>query len=353
MFLVSLFFIAGAVYASTTIGTDVQTNGNLFLGGASTTDIGTVGTGNFFYGNATYGCGDTPASNGGCPPFQIESTFTDPASYALAEVNATYNPTGDVVNGNETFAAGSTFTGTHAFDSGIYTAIYGQNYMQSSGGMDTSSIFYSNSNVQNGNLRKSTDVWLGAPSVSNGGSISEREAIWIADQANTATNAYYSWDDSRGVRRVKEDNTFNSVGQAIEALYNPQFAKYTPGATDYERVVLGQWNSNVAEIGTEAGGTGTLRPLKLLGSQLIIPDHLSASSANNDFDGTISISSATSAAHTFTTAFNSAPSCIIVPTTDPTAVGTYWVTTSTSAVTANVHTSGTINFSYHCVGNPN
>jgi len=39
--------------------------------------------------------------------------------------------------------------------------------------------------------------------------------------------------DSRGVRRVKEDATFNGVGQGIEALYNPQFTRYTPGAANF------------------------------------------------------------------------------------------------------------------------
>ena len=65
-------------------------------------------------------------------------------------------------------------------------------------------------------------------------------------------------------RRVKEDNSFNGVGQAIEALYNPQFTKYTPGAPNYERLILGEWNSNVAEIGTENGGTGSSRALAFI-----------------------------------------------------------------------------------------
>lgn len=88
--------------------------------------------------------------------------------------------------------------------------------------------------------------------------------------AGSITNPYYSWFDSRGVRRVKEDTTFDSVGQAIEALYNPQFTKYTPGAVDFERVVLGQWSGNVAQIGTEAGGTGTPRGLELIGPSVKI-----------------------------------------------------------------------------------
>lgn len=85
---------------------------------------------------------------------------------------------------------------------------------------------------------------------------------------NSVTNGYHSWFDGAGVRRVKHDESFDSVGQAIEALYNPQFTKYTPGATDYERVILGQWNGNVAEIGTEKGGTGTLRDLRLIGGNI-------------------------------------------------------------------------------------
>jgi len=87
----------------------------------------------------------------------------------------------------------------------------------------------------------------------------------------TGTDKYYEWFDSLGVRRIKEDTTFDSVGQAIEALYNPQFTKYTPAAVNFERVVLGQWNGNVSEIGNQAGGTGTLRGLRLLGTNVFVP----------------------------------------------------------------------------------
>lgn len=126
--------------------------------------------------------------------------------------------------------------------------------------------------------------------VGNGGSATNEYGYWVTPEkfgtgsstnaymfysddlsGLSITNPYYGWYDSRGVRRVKEDNTFDSVGQAIEALYNPQFAKYTAGATDYERVVLGQWNGNVAEIGNQAGGTGTLRPLRLIGDEVQVP----------------------------------------------------------------------------------
>jgi hypothetical protein len=77
-----------------------------------------------------------------------------------------------------------------------------------------------------------------------------------------SVNPYPFWSDEQGVFRIKADNTFNSVVQAIPALYNPQFTKYTPGAANYERIVQ-QWESNVAVITTEASGTGTLRDLRL------------------------------------------------------------------------------------------
>ncbi len=122
-----------------------------------------------------------------------------------------------------------------------------------------------------GTVAAAYNFWGKAPFFLSGGTITTLFSIYTDDLAGTATNPYYSWDDSRGVRRTKEDATFDSVGQAIEALYNPQFTKYTPGATDFERVILGQWNGNVAEIGTEQGGTGALRSLRLIGNGVIIP----------------------------------------------------------------------------------
>jgi hypothetical protein len=108
-------------------------------------------------------------------------------------------------------------------------------------------------------------------------------------------------------------------------------------------------------------GVNTTRPahnLDVLGdihasTNMIVGSHLNSGASNSDLDGTITISSATSASHSFTTPFNVPPSCIIAPMSDPTSVGTWWVTTNATAVTANVHASGTITFDYHCTGNPN
>ncbi len=100
------------------------------------------------------------------------------------------------------------------------------------------------------------DFYAFTPALTGGATAVMSASFYSQNMAGTATNPYYSWFDSQGVRRVKEDSTFDSVGQAIEALYNPQFTKYTPGAVNFERVILGRWNGNVAEIGTENGGTG-------------------------------------------------------------------------------------------------
>jgi len=122
--------------------------------------------------------------------------------------------------------------------------------------------FWAHPEVIAGSVTNLYGVSIDTPTVS--GTVTNAYAFWVGDQSGIATNPYYSWFDSRGVRRIKEDNTFNGVGQAIEALYNPQFTKYTAGTPNYERLILGEWNSNIAEIGTENGGTGSARALAFI-----------------------------------------------------------------------------------------
>jgi hypothetical protein len=86
--------------------------------------------------------------------------------------------------------------------------------------------------------------------------------LWTQDLSG-ASYPYFLWYDSPGVFDVKGDG-------AME-YYNPAFTKYSIGAPNYERAVQ-RWNSNTLEYGTQAGGTGTLRPVKILGSALITPD---------------------------------------------------------------------------------
>lgn len=133
--------------------------------------------------------------------------------------------------------------------------------------------FYSKLQASTVTIDDSYSFYAAAPTASDGSTFTSAYQFYSPDLAasgtsgvNYAANSYYEWLDSRGVYRIREDSTFDSVGQAISALYNPQFTKYTPGATNFERCIPGcQWNGNVAEFGTEEGGTGTLRPVRFIG----------------------------------------------------------------------------------------
>ena len=80
--------------------------------------------------------------------------------------------------------------------------------------------------------------------------------------------------------------------------------------------------------------------------------HIQTNLATSDIAGSISLSAATSGSQTFATPYSNAPICVITPTTNP-AMKSFWVTTSTTVITANISTSATIIFNYVCIGNPN
>lgn len=169
------------------------------------------------------------------------------------------------------------------------------------------------------------------------------------------TNSYYSWFNSQGVGRCREDNTFNSVGQSICAVYNPQFTKYTPGAANYERIVYGQWASNRAQIGTEEGGTGTLRAVDLIAANLSVVSALTpavtntsaascgstaATIAGNDnaFKVVVGATAGTSCTVTFATAFTNAPSCTV--TNETTANLSRATSTNAAVILAGTFVAG-------------
>jgi hypothetical protein len=73
------------------------------------------------------------------------------------------------------------------------------------------------------------------------------------------------------------------------------------------------------------------------------------SSGNTDNAGTIAIAASTTGTYTFAnTGYSSSPICTVTPITNPTAVGVYWVTTTTTVLTVNVASSGTITFNFTC-----
>jgi hypothetical protein len=69
---------------------------------------------------------------------------------------------------------------------------------------------------------------------------------------------------------------------------------------------------------------------------------------NGGENGRISITDSTTASYRFVTKWSSPPVCSLTPTSDPHELGGYWVTSSTSTITANVHNPGLVTFNFHC-----
>jgi hypothetical protein len=110
-------------------------------------------------------------------------------------------------------------------------------------------------NTATGTIASATGVYVNTPSNSGGGTITDDYGIWVGDQTLSGTCSYALWYDSPGVFRIKNDG--------VMAYYNPNAPKYQPCGNDYERVVQ-EWNNNVAEYGTENGGTGQARALAFI-----------------------------------------------------------------------------------------
>jgi hypothetical protein len=81
--------------------------------------------------------------------------------------------------------------------------------------------------------------------------------------------------------------------------------------------------------------------------------HITTAAPNSDISGRIAITGGTSASARFNAVWSVPPACVITPISDPTSTGRYWVTTTTSAITANVSIPGSIVFNYICIGNSN
>ena len=138
-------------------------------------------------------------------------------------------------------------------------------------------------------------------------------------------------------------------------------ANTTQTADFYAPILLhipaGQISDNeAAELGLNLGDWPDTAPVgsvaMLRGHDFLVGQHLTAFAANNDLAGKITITAATNASLTFAKAFTSAPVCVAAPTSNPGAT-TWWVSTSTTAVTVNLSASSTITFNYICAGNPN
>jgi hypothetical protein len=101
------------------------------------------------------------------------------------------------------------------------------------------------------------------------------------------------------------------------------------------------------QLTVNSGGAYAGQSDMALGS-LSIFNHLN--SQQEDLAGQLTINGGTSTSFTFSTTYTNAPMVVVTPTSDPTAIGGYWVTSTNTGFTINMKNSGTIAFSYHVIG---
>ena len=150
---------------------------------------------------------------------------------------------------------------------------------------------------------------------------------------------------------IETGGTGNSAGNASIRLSDT----HTLAARDEFTIIKNLTDGSIAMHNIKQGSG--YRPIYFGGTDFGFDtykgQHFVQQAAASDMVGTVTVSAATSGSVSFTRVYTAAPACYLTPTSDPTAVGVYWATTSTSALTANVKVSGTITFAYACFGNPN
>ncbi len=309
-FIGSFGILAGAtlaVAATTISGTGVSSNGSLVIDGPSTISIGTTTATGVTIGNESStvlfpgpvsiigtlpGGAPLGAQSGGT--LNVSSTYTDLSNFpgTLNLISTLSDPTDEggpfPASGNQLFLDDGVFIsdGSGSINGSVdggYNYVINQN-TRAGKSIDAMAATWnevdqygttpitnlideyneSSPNGSTGPVANLYGVWNSFPS--GGVAPTNVFGFYDADLGPVgATNPYYSWFDSRGVLRVKEDSSIDGIGQAVQALYNNQLTKYTPGTPNYERLVLGEWNSsNVAEIGTESGGTGSARTIAFI-----------------------------------------------------------------------------------------
>jgi hypothetical protein len=265
----SVLLTAGAVFASTTIGTNITTGGSITASSALVGD----GVNQDIYGQSVGAIMNIHKTLSGISGNYIDyvnlqvatilNPLTTPANFSYGLDSSLLVP-----EANSTDFTSEVYANTGYIDfagSGDSTKLYGGWFGVEKGGAGTATNVYGSlnrvSNYGLGTITNAYGSWIDSIANSGGGAVTNGYGLYI-DSQSAATNNYAMYYNGPGnvVWRLK--------GDGVVASYNPSFSpKYTAGATDYERIVT-QWNSDVAEIGTEAGGTGTLRPLRLLGSSV-------------------------------------------------------------------------------------
>jgi hypothetical protein len=118
-----------------------------------------------------------------------------------------------------------------------------------------------------------------------------------------------------------------AVANGVESGYSSETSATVPGAT--QAVTCPVCNAGYVAHVNQGGATA------------------------GDVAGTIALSKASSASHTFNTPYSSTPVCVLTPISNPTGLTPWWVTATSTQLTVHTAVSGTITFNYHCTGNPN
>lgn len=203
-----------------------------------------------------------------------------------------------------------------------------------------------------------------------GASIDDLSVYWANNITGQATRGYYFWLDAGVGSDCNSGGVYRVNDFGISAYYNPCFAKYTPGLANFERIIS-RWGDtgvfgvdNRAYLGVEVGGTGTNRPVNLIGANYSITSTLTpavtnttanscgtspATIAGNDNAGkvTVGATAGTSCTVTFATAFSNAPSCSV--TNETTANLSRATSTTTTVILAGTFAAGD-SLAYVCLG---
>ncbi|HLI35499.1 MAG TPA: hypothetical protein VKW70_10670 [Terriglobia bacterium] len=177
--------------------------------------------------------------------------------------------------------------------------------------------------------------------------------------SNPAATLWFNHAGSSGAPIIKFDNNGSSAGEVGFQLCGTNACN-----SIYEK-------DNGGTIRFSVSGSGSLTAYSMTSNNSVtassnyyagaVASHFNTTGTTtgcasgfkcSDIAGVIALSSATSASYTFSTAYASAPVCVVSPTSNP-GTATWWVTTTTTAVTVNASAASTLNFNYHCVGDPN
>lgn len=211
--------------------------------------------------------------NGAEDAHALYGSPTDVENYNTGSVLSLYAIPGQVFNYD---------TGSITSAAGLYGLV------DNEGGGTISLAWGSYANITNndGTITNAAGYWADFPILGGAGTTDNYYAFYSESVIDGATNPYFLWYaggggdcNAGGVWRV------NQFG--ILAYYNPCFATYTPGATNFERIIA-RWgdsgvfgSDNVAYIGVETGGTGTYKPLATLNVPAVRANRTTNQSVND------------------------------------------------------------------------